>query len=127
MSEGERLRVVVVDDDEDHASMLEAVLETIGYDVTVTHSCAEAKRAIESGHPDALVADLTLGDGTAIDLMAGLVGDRPRFAMVLSGFDDADDLATARAAGFHDYLVKPTTLERLTFALARGLNERGPA
>ncbi|MBX3190658.1 MAG: response regulator [Labilithrix sp.] len=104
--------------------MLEVVLAASGYAVIAAHSCAEAKARLAEKPVDVLVSDLTLGDGTAIDLMRSLGGTRPRVAIVLSGFDGADDVESTRSAGFDAHLVKPTPLELLTDLIADGLEKR---
>lgn len=122
MSEGEsRPLVLVVDDDEDHLLMLEALLESVGYDVVTAASCSAGKTALHEHRIDALVADLSLGDGTALDLLADAGADRPRVAIVLSGFDSTDDVARTLQAGYDAHLAKPTPVELLRETIAEGL------
>lgn len=116
--------MLVVDDDDDHVMMLEASFESVGYAVITAHSFAEASKKLRAHHVDALVADLTLGDGSALDLLTPLEKDRPRFAVVLSGYDRPEDRERALAAGFDAHLVKPMSFERLTALLADGLRRR---
>ena len=111
--------VLVVDDDEDHATMLELSLQALGYEVEAAHSVAEAKHVLATHTIDALVSDISLGDGTCFD-----VAPRPRVAVVLSGSESTDDLERARREGFCAHLLKPTTAAEiarvLDEALARG-------
>lgn len=113
--------VLVVDDDVDHCMMLEVALESRGHRVLTAHSCRSALELMRARAVDALVCDLTLGDGTAIDVLREIGDDRPRVAVVLSGFDDAEDQERSIAAGFDAHLVKPTPIETLVDILARGL------
>lgn len=115
--------VLVVDDDEDHVMMLEVALQAEGYDVLTATSCERAREVLTTQHVDALVADLTLGDGTSVDLLQAL-DQRPRVSVVLSGFDAAEDQERTRAAGFDEHLVKPTPLDRLLGVLSEGLRRR---
>ena len=115
--------VLVVDDDEDHVMMLEVALQAEGYDVLTATSCESAREVLTTKHVDALVADLTLGDGTSVDLLQALE-HRPRVSVVLSGFDAAEDQERTRAAGFDEHLVKPTPLDRLLSVLSEGLRRR---
>lgn len=113
--------VLVVDDDEDHVMMLEASFDAAGFAVLTAGSFAEASAKLRDEYVDAMVADLTLGDGSALDLLTGLER-RPRVAVVLSGFDRPEDFDRARAAGFDAHLVKPTPFERLTTLINDGLH-----
>ncbi len=123
--DGARAVVLVVDDDRDHLLMLEAVLGAVGYEVVTASSRAEGRFVLEHRHVDALVADLSLGDGTAPELLAMLpAAQRPRVALVLSGFDGIEDIERTRAAGFDGHLVKPTAIEQLREAITAGLIRR---
>jgi DNA-binding response OmpR family regulator len=125
---GARSVVLVVDDDRDHLLMLEAVLDAAGYDVTTASSCAEGRAILESRAIDALVSDLSLGDGDALDLIKGLsAAQRPRVALVLSGFDATEDVDRTLQAGFDAHLVKPTAIDQLRDLLAEGLRRQHPS
>lgn len=113
--------VLVVDDDEDHCMMLEVALETRGHRVLTAHSARSALETMRAHTVDALVCDLTLGDGTALDVLRDIGERRPPVAVVLSGFDDTEDRERSIAAGFDAHLVKPTPVETLIDVIARGL------
>jgi DNA-binding response OmpR family regulator len=124
MGQGEpRPLVLVVDDDEDHLLMLEALLEAAGYDVLTAASCAAGRKVLSERTVDALLADLSLGDGTALDLLHDLGAHRPRVAIVLSGFDSSEDVARTVQAGFDAHLAKPTPVELLRATIAEGLRD----
>jgi DNA-binding response OmpR family regulator len=118
-----RPTVLVVDDDVDHATMLEVALEASGFEVVTAYSCRDARHALATRAVDAMVADLTLGDGTAIDVIQG-APRRPRVAIVLTGMDSDEDVERTRAAGFSAHFVKPTSIDDLTGALREGLARR---
>lgn len=105
--------VLIVDDDEDSLVILATALSASGFDVKTARSCAEARATLERGDLDALVADFSLDDGTAVDLVESLGERRPRFSILLTGFGDAAHRAAGKAAGFRAYLVKPVPLELL--------------
>lgn len=114
--------VLVVDDDADYGTMLEALLEADGFSVVIAMSRAQARAILESRMVDVIVADLSLGDGTALDLVAGLGTHRPRVAIVLSGFDSVADIERTMRAGYDAHLAKPTPLEVLREVIKTGLN-----
>lgn len=114
-------KVLVVDDDVDHCLMLEMALQCLGYEVTLAHCCRDAVALLREIEVDALVCDLTLGDGTALDVLSSVGARRPRVAVVLSGFDADEDRERSLAAGFDAHLVKPTSIDELGQVIARGL------
>jgi DNA-binding response OmpR family regulator len=117
-----RAVVLVVDDDRDHLLMLEAVLCSVGYEVVTAGSRAEGRAVLEHRRVDALVADLSLGDGTAPELLAKLpASQRPCVSLVLSGFDAREDVERTLEAGFDAHLVKPTAIEHLREVIRQGL------
>lgn len=116
-----RSLVLVVDDDKDTAELMEAALEGAGFSVRVASSCGEARAVMESASVDALVTDLSLGDGDAIDLLGSLGDRRPRVAVVVSGHGSKEDQARSRAAGFHEHFVKPVELGALARLLLASL------
>jgi DNA-binding response OmpR family regulator len=118
---GARSLVLVVDDDRDHLLMLETLLDAVGYDVMTAASCAAGRALLQEHAIDALIADYSLGDGTAFDLIKDIGAHRPRVALVLSGFDSSDDIERTLQAGYDAHLVKPTAIELLREALADGL------
>lgn len=118
--ESPRPLVLIVDDDEDHVMMLEVGLEAQGFAVITAYSCAEARHLLDTRGVDALVADLTLGDGTSLDLLTSLAR-RPRVAVILSGYDSPEDVARTKAAGYDAHLVKPASFELLARVLREGL------
>lgn len=114
-------RVLVVDDDVDHCLMLEVALQCLGYQVALAHSYAQAVKLLRSADVDALVCDLTLGDGTALDVLEAVGDRRPRVSVVLSGFDAEEDRERSLEAGFDAHLVKPTSIDELGAVLSTGL------
>lgn len=114
-------KVLVVDDDVDHCLMLEVALQCLGYHVTLAHSYSQAVKLLRSADVDALVCDLTLGDGTALDVLRAAGERRPRVSVVLSGFDAEEDRERSLEAGFDAHLVKPTSIDQLGQVLSSGL------
>ena len=104
---------MVVDDDEDNVVVLEMGLQSAGFEVKTARSMSEARALLEKGDADALVTDYSLGDGTAVELLAALGTKRPRLAILVTGHSDPEHLAESRAAGFEAHLVKPIDLRQL--------------
>jgi DNA-binding NtrC family response regulator len=65
---GMRLSTLVVDDCEIVAASVTRALRGAGFDVTVAHSCAEARRLVQERQFLAFVLDVRLDDGSGLDL-----------------------------------------------------------
>ena len=113
--------ILVVDDDADHGFMLETILDAEGYEVRVATSRVRAREMLEAAGIDALVTDFALGDGNALELLKDLGSRRPRFAIVISGFDAPGDVERSKRAGFDAHLGKPVPIDLLRKTIAAGL------
>ncbi len=112
-------RILLVEDHPDSAEALAHLLATLGYQVAVATSVAEALAADWSA-VDVLVSDLGLPDGSGLDLLAEVRRRRPHLpirAIALSGYGMESDRARSREAGFQVHLVKPTDLASLESAI----------
>jgi DNA-binding NarL/FixJ family response regulator len=115
----QQLRVVVVDDHPIYRRGLVGVLESGGIAVVgVADGVAEAMAVIESTHPDAVLVDLYLADGTGIALVRGVaalgLGIR---TVMLTVSHDPDDMLAAITAGADGFLTKDQAPRRLVRAL----------
>ena len=105
------MRVLVVEDDDGDAMIVEDELEESGAPVAVhrVHSLAEARETGFAGFDCALL-DLNLPDASGLDGLRAVRAAAPDLAvLVLTGLDDERRGVEAVAAGAQDYLVKGAT------------------
>jgi CheY-like chemotaxis protein len=121
MCTSEKVRVLVVDDNEDAAMTVSEVLSELGYEVAVAHDGPQALASAERMRPDVVVLDLGLpvmdGFEVARRLRATCPGPHTPRLVALSGYGQDSDKANSRAAGFDVHLVKPVDLATLQAAL----------
>lgn len=117
------LRVFVVENHDDTRMLLCLLLEHMGHTVVAAGSMREALQKIPESRCDVLISDIGLPDGDGWELMHRLEGQRPPFAIAMSGRGLADDSARSRAAGFRHHLVKPTGTEHIAELLERAARE----
>ncbi|MGK3968550.1 response regulator [Sorangium sp. So ce118] len=108
--------VLVLDDDDDTSTLLGMALRRRGFRVVVARSCEEGRARLADNPIDALVTDVSLPDGSGIELVASLAA-KPRATIVVSGFGGDDDREKSRLAGAHAHLVKPVDVARLVSTL----------
>ena len=101
-----RVRMLLVEDNEDAAMAMSMSLEYLGYEVTHAPTLRAAVEVGTRQHFDIIVTDLGLPDGSGLDLGPALSDRAPLIA--LSGFGSAEDIARSISAGFVAHLVKPT-------------------
>ncbi len=116
-----RTRILVVDDNEDAAEMLAAVLELKGCDVHVAHDGPEALRLAETERFDAALLDIGLPVMDGYELAARLrefptIKDAKLVAV--TGYGQDADRKRAAQAGFDHHLVKPVDLAKLESIVA---------
>ncbi|MGW5424483.1 response regulator [Streptomyces sp. NPDC003943] len=125
------IRTLVVDDDfrvgQIHSSYVRRVegFEVVGQAATV----AEALAAVRTLHPDLLLLDVFLPDGSGLDILRQLsqnpVVSRPD-ALMITADHDISSVRAAMKLGAVGYLVKPFGSADLTERLGayRGLHDR---
>ncbi len=119
--------VLVVDDEPDLAELLELTLIKMGLEVTVAHSVAEARKALDN-QPFALcLSDMRLGDGDGRQVIQyiqqqGL--DVP--IAIITAFGSLDNAVEVLKAGAFDYLSKPVSLEQLRTLVRSALGLDAP-
>jgi CheY-like chemotaxis protein len=125
-------RVLLVEDHVDSARLLARLLRYDGYDAEVAETAADAIRAGNERRFDVLLTDLSLPDGTGVDVLRALRASRTNPAMpaiAITGHGMPEDRTRTRHEGFCCHLTKPVDLEQLQAALQRALdrNSDGPA
>ena len=96
------IRVLVVDDHDIVRDALASLLGDIAdfQVVGVASSIREALPLLDSARPDIVLADLSLGDGSAVELVRALRRGRMKGrVIVITGFSDEFAAAEALSAG----------------------------
>ena len=115
------LHILLVDDNQDAAQSLAAVLQSYGHDVTVK---ADANDALEEAHaapPDVFLLDIGLPDMDGYELSRQLHArpeNQDATYVAVTGYGQAHDKVLAKQAGFDHYFVKPVDLPALQHVLA---------
>lgn len=76
-------QILVVEDEHLLRDLLARTLETLGFEVTTAANAADAKRAVKTSDPDAMLIDIELGPGpTGLDLAEVVSRQRPDIGIV---------------------------------------------
>jgi DNA-binding NarL/FixJ family response regulator len=125
-------RVAVADDHSLVREGLRALLSTVA-DVTLVATASTAQEALRvavTQHPDVLVLDIGLPDGSGIEVARELRRVAPDTAvLMLTMYDDADSVFAAMRAGARGYVLKgaePADIIRAIQDVAAGSVIFGP-
>jgi DNA-binding response OmpR family regulator len=121
------VRVLVVEDDEEIAQVLQRSLRMDGYDVKIA---GDGVRALEEAHaylPDVVVLDLGLPRLDGIDVAKRLRDDGDDVPiLILTARDALESRVEGLDIGADDYLVKPFERQELLARLRALLRRRPP-
>ena len=119
--------MLLVEDDRALRQTLQSALETEGYRVTGSGSCADAL-ALLMHHPrpfDLVVLDLGLPDADGSELLAWVRQHHRLPLLVISARHDDAGKVRLLDAGADDYLVKPFSVQELLARMRVSLRHRG--
>lgn len=113
--------VLLVDD---HPLVLDALKRILGQEVAFEVHTAESLRAgreaLRRLKPTVLVTDVRLPDGSGLKLVdEARMMNGPTACLVLSSFDSAQYIATARRLGAAGYLIKTESAEAIIAAIQK--------
>ena len=114
---GQRIPILVVDDDSDFLELIEFNLKLSGFDVALATSGPEALEiAGEQPQPSVILLDTTMPDMGGLEVLSELkynkkTEDIPVF--MLTGKTMIGDVEQAFEIGADDYITKPVEMKKL--------------
>lgn len=100
-------RILIVEDDRDIVSNLEALLKAEGFLVTTAYSQKDARMATEKENFDLILLDLNLPDGNGYSFCTMIKKERDIPVIMLTAMGDEPSIVTGFQLGADDYVVKP--------------------
>ncbi len=109
-----RLRIVVVEDNDDIRNIVVDLIRKLGHEVSVAADGPSGVELIERARPDLALVDIGLPGFDGLEL-ARRVLSRPELKGVrliaMTGYGQPEDRFRAQEAGFEGHLVKPVSLD----------------
>ena len=119
-------RLLLVDDEDNLRSMLQAALRHNGFDVVSVATGRAALEAVGEREPDLVVLDIMLPDLDGFDVCRRLRADGHKTPVLfLTARDDTQDKVRGLTLGGDDYLVKPFSLDELVARVHAVLRRTG--
>ncbi|MBV9552288.1 MAG: response regulator transcription factor [Alphaproteobacteria bacterium] len=120
------MRLLLVEDNERFAALLQQGLGTAGFAVDLVTAAKEADGALEAGRWDIVVVDRGLPDGDGLDVLTQMRGRGDATpVLILTARGSLKDRVNGLQSGADDYLVKPFALEELVARLQALLRRPG--
>jgi signal transduction histidine kinase/CheY-like chemotaxis protein len=119
--------ILVVDDLEESATMLAALLRAIGVDAHAVHDGAAAVEWVQEHRPDIVILDVAMPgmDGLEAAQRIRETTFHDVILIAMSGYGQDEDRRRAFEAGFDHYLTKPVSLASLRELLTSCSNKNG--
>jgi DNA-binding response OmpR family regulator len=127
---GGREHVLIVEDDEQVAKGVAKSLTKQGFSTRVAGTLKEVRRLLKRAGCDLVISEMTLPDGSLIDLMGTLhtlPPERQPDVLVLTSRDSRADARMGLNAGAAGVISKPFTMDTLLAAVERTLADRRAA
>ena len=109
----DKLRLLIVDDDETAAGWMHTYLEACRFDVKSVYTITDAIATIKQTEYQILLLDLSLPDFTGFDLLKKIKNSIALPVIIISAHSDTPSKVKAFKYGASDYMVKPIDLEEL--------------
>jgi two-component system OmpR family response regulator len=121
-------RLLLVDDDDNLRSMLDAALSHHGFDVTPVDNGRDALARVGTLGPDLVVLDVMMPEMDGFEVCRRLRADGSKVPVLfLTAKDATEDKVRGLTLGGDDYLVKPFSLEELVARVQALLRRSGMA
>jgi DNA-binding NtrC family response regulator len=121
-----RMKILVVDDDQIVLDSCKRILESEGHSVSRVASADNALEVIERNDFDLMLIDIKMPIHDGIYLMGEVKRRRPDATMIaMSGYYTAETIAAGEKMGAAAFLAKPFTPDELVQAVSRVMQKDG--
>lgn len=111
---GEGLKLLIIDDEPNHAEVVAESLERVGYHCKIATSGSAGARALEKDEPDVILTDLKMDGMDGMAILRKAKQELPDSeVVVITGHGDVQTAVEAMKAGAANYLQKPVNLAEL--------------
>ncbi len=116
----ERKRVLVVDDDAGHRSMLKTLLTGWGYDIALADDGMTGVQIVQEETFDIVLMDMRMVKMSGMEALGAIHRHNPSLPVVImTAYSSVETAVDALKQGACDYLTKPLDFEKLKLTMAR--------
>ncbi len=121
-------RVLIADDNQQNAELLEAHLDGTGYETRITANGDETLRAAAEWRPDVVLLDVMMPKMSGFEVCKRLRADpatKDVAVLMVTALDQSTDVERAVEAGTDDFLTKPINKTELLLRVRALLEAAG--
>ncbi len=117
--------ILVVDDEINYLTVMEALLGEAGYEVLTAPSAIEALKIAGASDLDLVLTDMKMPKMSGIELLDQLQRLYPDLpVIIMTAFGTVEKAVTAMKKGAFDYILKPFKNEEILVTIAKALEHR---
>ena len=126
MAQRMKLRILVIDDDEDICLYLKEFLSREGYRVTTVTRPVEALPEIKDGRHQIVLLDVRMPDVDGVQLLRQIRAiDSDVCVIIMTAYPSVESAVDTLKADAFDYLRKPFELDQMRQVIQRAIREKG--
>jgi two-component system response regulator PilR (NtrC family) len=117
-------RLLLVDDESSLLEFLSLLFQGEGYSVDTADSVVAARRRLAERGYDLVLCDITMPDGSGLDLLREVRAGDERAAMIMmTAYTSTSSAIEAMKLGAYDYISKPFDVEELKVVVQKALEK----
>ncbi len=121
----DRLKALVVDDEESICEVVKEIIETEDIDVDSTSNSLEAIGLVENNIYDIIISDLKMPDMDGLELYEKIKELSPDSAfIIITAYGTIQSAVDAVKRGIYDYIQKPFTPDEVRIPVRRALEKK---
>ncbi|RPH41677.1 MAG: sigma-54-dependent Fis family transcriptional regulator [Desulfobulbaceae bacterium] len=111
---GEKISILVVDDERSMRDFLKILLQKEGYTVVIAHNGENALECLESQEFDLIISDIRMPGMGGLELLGAVKEQNPDLPVIMiTAFASPDDAVQAMKNGAFDYISKPFNVDEI--------------
>lgn len=106
--------LLIAEDDEALAAILEEYLSDSGYDITIVNRGDDALTLLQEKHFDIVLSDIVMPGAGGLDVLAASCSDPSKtLVLLMTGYSGIEDAIHAVEQGAYDFVSKPFQLPEI--------------
>jgi two-component system response regulator HydG len=117
-----KAHILVVDDDLSHCAIIQALMKSWGYEVSLAHNGRAAVEQAKEIPFDLIVTDVRMSEMDGLEALKAIKAYNPAIPiLIMTAYSNVESAVDAIKSGAYDYLTKPLDFDMLQLTIARAL------